>query len=62
MIEKKKTMFIHTNQPFITSFFNKKGTYFLQFSARRACEGKPIGRVRVKIFRGYPAYKFILNR
>ena len=45
----KKTIFIHTNQFLITSFYIKKGTYFLpnlrwvsadaQFSAQRAREG-----------------------
>ena len=52
-------MFIHTNQPLITSFYIKKVLIFCRirdesalignFSAQRAREeGKLIGRVRVK--------------
>ena len=55
---REKTMFIHTNQPLVTSFYIKKSNFFVElaiiqrwsaiFCATSAWGGKPIGRVRVK--------------
>ena len=57
---KRKKLFIHTNQPLITSFYIKKipifsdlamsQRWFAIFCATAAWAGKPIGRVRVKVF------------
>ena len=57
---REKTMFIHTNQPLITSFYIKTYLFFAElamsqrwsaiFCATGAWGGKPIGRLRVNIF------------
>ena len=58
--EREKTMFIHTNQPLITSFYTKKVSIFAELAMSQRCSaifcatgvwgGKSIGRVRVKLF------------
>ena len=58
-LERKRTMFIQTNQPLITSFYIKKVPIFAElaisqrwsaiFCATGAWGGKPIGRVRVNL-------------
>ena len=61
----EEEMFIHTNQPLITSFYIKEVPIFAElamgqrwsanFCTTGAWEGKPIGRVRVNvIFSGIP--------
>ena len=59
-LERKRKMFIHTNQSLITSFYIKKLLIFAElamsqrwsalFCATGAWGGKPIGRVRVKLY------------
>ena len=57
-------MFIHTNQPLITSFYIKKVPIFAElarsrrWSATSVWGGKPIGRVRVKIWKFLALYFF----
>ena len=58
-LERKRTMFIHTNQPLITWFYIKKVPIFVElamsqrwsaiFCATGALGGKPIVRVRVNL-------------
>ena len=62
-LKRKKTMFIYTNQPSITSFHIKKYLFFAElamsqpwsaiFRATGAWGGKPIGRLRVNQSAGF---------
>ena len=65
---REKTMFIQTNEPLITSFYVKKVPIFAEsamiqrwsaiFCATGAWGGKPIGRVRVKVHKGFSSLAF----
>ena len=71
-LKRKRTMFIHTNQPLFTSFYIKRYLFFAElamsqrwsaiFCATGAWGGKPIGRVRVKSLRRFRIFYTIKKK